>query len=156
MAKAKKTRFGWLRNASLGTAKKFDRKTEETILIQGLEFPDEIRDEIFVYGISKIIDDRQSQIAADLKMEGIPSLVAQFMEGTWKAERTGGIHVLPLVIEAIMEAKSWKVAKAQAAYRRLDDEQRQVLKANLKDEMSVIAAARIADESEEDLDDLLS
>lgn len=157
MAKRQKTRFGWHRKASEGTAEKFDRKTEETILIQGRDFPQEIQDEMFVYGISKIIDDRQSQVAADDKMEGIPALVTQFMEGTWKSIRTGGIHLLPIVIEAIMEVKDWKVAKAQSAYRKLDEEQRVVLKDNLKDEMLAIAAARKLDEGdEEDFGDLLT
>ena len=89
-------------------------------------------------------------------MDTAQALVDQLMAGKWKAERTGGIHILPLIIEAIMDAKGWKVAKAQAAYRKLDDEQRAVIKTNLKDEMAAIHEARLADETDEDLEDLLS
>lgn len=155
MAKAKKTRFGWNRNASLGTAEKIDRVTEETILIKGREFPEEIQDEIFVYGISKITDDRQSQVPADHKMEGIPALVAQFMEGMWKAERTGGARFLPTVVEAIAQIKGCSIASAQAAYRGLDDEQKVVLKTNLADTILEIEEAR-KDADIPELDDMLS
>ena len=109
-----------------------------------------------IYGLTKILDDRGSQVPADLKIEYCQVLVAQMEAGNWKAERTGGIHLLPLIIEAIMEAKGWKVAKSQEAYRKLDDAQRLVLKESLSARMLKIADARKADESEETLDDLLS
>ena len=155
MAKAKQ-RFTWDRNATNGIARKADTATGETFTTALDRFPEVIQEEIAVYGLTKIFDDRGSQVPADEKIAFCQALQTQMEAGNWKAERTGGIHLLPLVIEAIMEAKGWKVAKAQAAYRKLDDEQRVVLKTNLAESMAEIAEARKADETEEDLDDLLS
>ena len=155
MAKAKQ-RFTWDRNATTGTAIKEDSETNERFETALHMFPEVIQENIAVYGLSKIFDDRLSQVSPDDKIVECATLQAQMEAGNWKAERVGGIHVLPLIIEAIMEAKGWKVAKAQGAYRKLDDEQRTVLKDNLKDEMAGIQEARKADEGDEDLDDLLS
>jgi len=155
MAKAKQ-RFTWKRNATYGTVLKTDTTTGEKFSTALDQYPEVIQENIAVYGLTKVFDDRGSQVPADEKIAFCITLQAQMEEGNWKAERTGGIHVLPLIIEAIMEAKGWKVAKAQKAYRALDEEQRAVLKTNLADEMSVIAEARKADEGDEDLDDLLS
>ena len=46
MAKAKQ-RFAWRREASNGTAIKVDQSTDETLRIDGMEFPQAIREEIF-------------------------------------------------------------------------------------------------------------
>lgn len=154
MAKAKQ-RFSWQRNADKGLAIKVDGETNTALEIDGTHFPQAIQDEIFVYGISKIIDDRLSQVAAGLKMDQAKKLVAQFLAGEWKAERTAGARFLPTVIEAIAQIKGCSVAAAQAAYRGLDDEQRIVLKGNLAEEISAIEEAR-SKADEVGLDDLLS
>ncbi len=154
MAKAKQ-RYSWQRNADKGLAIKVDSKTNTALEIDGNSFPEKIQAEIFVYGISKIIDDRLSQVAADLKMDQAKELVKQFLAGDWKAERVAGARFLPTVIEAIAQIKGCSVAAAQAAYRGLDDEQRIVLKGNLAETISAIEEAR-SKAAEVGLDDLLS
>ena len=154
MAKAKQ-RFSWQRKANKGLAIKVDSETNTALEIDGTKFPTEIAAEIFVYGISKIIDDRLSQVAADLKMSQAKKLVEQFLAGDWKAERTAGARFLPTVVEAIAQIKGCSVASAQAAYRGLDDEQRIVLKGNLAETISAIEEAR-SKAAEVGLDDLLS
>lgn len=156
MPKKAEQRFTWNRNPTNGTVVKTDTVTGETFETSLDLYPDEIQENFTVYGITKIFDDRNSQVPADEKIAYCQVLQQQLIAGNWKAERTGGIHLLPLIIEAIMEEKAWKVAKAQAAYRKLDDEQRAVIKGNLRDRMLKIADARKADDSEESLDDLLS
>jgi hypothetical protein len=135
---------------------KTDTITGETFETSLELYPDVIQENFTVYGITKIFDDRGSQVPADEKILFCQALQAQLIAGNWKAERTGGIHLLPLVIEAIMEEKGWKVAKAQEAYRKLDEEQRVIIKSNLKARMLAIAEARKADDSEASLDELLS
>ncbi len=154
MAKAKQ-RFSWDRIASDGVAIKIDGSTNETIQITLSDFPQGIQDEISVYGLSKIVDDRLSQVPADMKMSQVEGLVNQLMAGDWKAERTGGIRFLPAVIEAIKQAKGCTIAAAQDAYRELDDEQRIVLKTNLADQILKIEEAR-KEAAAVDLEDLLS
>ena len=134
---------------------KVDSQTEDQFEIRLDDLPEVIQQEVAVYGLSKIIDDRLSQVPADLKIPQAFLLKDQLVAGNWKAERTGGIHLLPLVIEAIMAAKGCKAAAAQEAYRQLDEAQRIVLKDNLGPRMSQIAEAR-KDAPEVELDDLLS
>ena len=153
MAKAKQ-RFSWDRNATTGIAVKVDGDSGDKLEIDPHQFPEVIQQEIAVYGLSKIVDDRLSQVPASDKMTAAAELVTQFTAGNWKAERTGGIHLLPLVVEAIIQHKGCSVAQAQSAYRLLDDESRIVLKENLADTMSEIAEARKAAD-EVTLDDLI-
>lgn len=155
MAQKAKQRFTWDRNATTGEAIKTDTSTGETFAVTLDQFPEEIQGSIAVYGLTKILDDRGSQVPADQKIEYCKVLVTQMEQGNWKAERTGGIHLLPLVIEAIVSKKGCSVAKAQEAYRQLDEEQRLVLKGNLATDMAEIAEARKAADDVA-LDDLLS
>ena len=154
MAKAKQ-RFSWDRNATKGTATKVDTVAEAKFTFDGFDLPKVIQEEIFVYGLSKIIDDRLSQVHSDLKLDQARALFDQFKAGNWKAERTAGARFLPTVVEAIAQIKGCSVASAQAAYRGLDEEQRVVLKGNLAEKISAIEEAR-SKAAEVGLDDLLS
>lgn len=155
MAQKAKQRFTWNRNATNGEAIKTDTSTSETFVINLEQFPEEIQAEMAVYGMTKIFDDRGSQVPADEKISYCQVLQAQMEAGNWKAERTGGIHLLPIVIEAVIAAKGCSPAQAQLAYRLLDEEQRIVLKTNLAESMVKIAEARSAAQDIQ-LDDLLS
>ena len=150
-----KQRFKWLRDAAKKFAVKVDSATDQELAIDGNALPKEIQDEIFVYGISKIVDDRLSQVPADLKMDTAQKLVDQFMAGEWKAERTVGARILPAIIEAIVQVKGCSPAAAQLAHRRLDDEQKIVLAGNLAKQVAAIKEAR-SKAAEVGLDDLLS
>ena len=155
MAQKAKQRFTWNRNATNGEAIKTDTSTGEMFEVNLDQFPEEIQAEIAVYGLTKILDDRGSQVHADQKIAFCGELVSQMEAGNWKAERTGGIHLLPVVIQAIVESKGCSITAAQTAYRLLDDEQRVVLKTNLAISMAEISETRKAEEDVE-LDDLLS
>lgn len=154
MAKKAKQRFSWKRNATTGIAVKIDGDTGDKMEIGLGQFPQVIQQEIAVYGLSKIVDDRLSQVPASMKIAEAVKLVAQFIAGNWKAERTGGIHLLPLVIDAIILEKGCSVTQAQAAYRLLDDEQKIVLKEALATRMAEVAEARKGAD-EVTLDDLI-
>lgn len=148
-------RYSWRRNASEGIAVKVDSVTEETLTIDGKSFPEEIRAEIFVYGISKIIDDRLSQVDATDKIAETRKLVAQFKSGEWKAERVAGARQLAAVIIVIMNELGCSVHQAQAAWRKKDDAGKTALKVALAPKiLEVEEARRTADEVS--LDQLLS
>ena len=141
MAKAKQ-RFAWRREASNGTAIKVDQSTDETLRIDGMEFPQAIREEIFVYGISKIIDDRLSQVAPDAKMSEARTLVAQLISGEWKAERVGGARQLAAIIIVIMNELGCSVHQAQAAWRKQDDAEKAALREALAEKVQQVEEAR--------------
>ncbi len=148
-------RYSWRRNANEGIAVKVDSVTEETLTIDGKSFPEEIRAEIFVYGISKIIDDRLSQVAADDKIAETRKLVAQLKSGEWKAERVAGARQLAAVIIVIMNELGCSVHQAQDAWRKKDDAGKKALREVLAPKiLEVEEARRTADEVS--LDDLLS
>ena len=148
-------RYAWRRDANNGIAVKVDSETEETVIINGRDFPDEIQSEIFVYGISKIIDDRLSQVEASLKIAETRKLVAQLMSGEWKAERVAGARQVAAIIIVIMNELGCSVHQAQTAWRKKDDAGKAALKQALAPKiLAVEEARRTADEVS--LDALLS
>ena len=110
--------------------------------------------DVAVYGLGKVLQDRNSQVDADGKLDAMNKTYAALSGGQWKAERTVGARFLPPVIEAIGKRKGCSVAAAQAAYRALDEAQRQVLRENLAEDIAAIEQAR-KEASEVSLDDLI-
>lgn len=148
-------RYSWRREASNGIAIKVDSVTEETVTIDGYGFPDDIQKEFFVYGISKLIDDRLSQVPASEKIAETRKLVAQLKSGEWKAERVAGARQLAAVIIVIMNELGCSVHQAQAAWRKKDDDGKAMLRVALATQIAEVEAARrTADEVS--LDGLLS
>ena len=145
MAQKAKQRFSWDRNPTTGIAIKKDGDTGETLEIRLDSFDDDIQDHMSVYGLTKVCDDRCSGFSADNKLEATRDLIAQFLKGDWKAEKVGGIHVLPVIIGAIQIKRGWSVTQAQLAYKKLDEEQRAYLRINLASEMAQVIETRSAE-----------
>lgn len=153
MAKSKQ-RFAWTYDHAESTVKVVDSASDTDYTFEYSELPEEIADRVAVYGLGKVLQDRNSQVDADGKIAGMVKTYESLVSGQWKAERSVGARFLPAVIEAIATVKGCSVAAAQAAYRALDDAQRVVLKENLAEEIAKVEAKRAAAE-DVDLDDLI-
>lgn len=157
MATKAKQRFTWLRDAKSMLIEKIDKFTasaEDPKLALRQEFdladlPESIRDEMTVYGATKIIDDRNSQVAADDKMTAALKVWAQFIAGVWIAPKSGGGGFTPPIITVIMQKMNASLSEAQASYRKLDKAQKDALKEANK---GSIAAVVEAQQSENTLD----
>ena len=154
MAKAKQ-RFSWAYNHEDSTATVVDNQTEETEVYDFSSLPTMIQQRVQVYGLGKVLQDRNSQVSADGKLAGMTVTFKSLADGQWKAERSFGSRLLPAYIEAIVDAKGCSPAAAQKAYRALDDESKSALRLNLSDQIKAIEKARESAE-EVELDDLTS
>jgi len=151
----KTTRFTWDRNATDGTAIKTDTVTGETAEFSLAEYPEEIRAEMAIYGLTKIYDDRHSQIPLEGKMAELQVLTDQMMSGKWKADRVVGARVTPPIISVIMALKGVGVSAAQKAWRAQTDERKAELTEALADEIKAEIARREASDTPS-LDDVSS
>lgn len=88
-----------------------------------------------VYGLTKILDDRHSQLPPDDKMAELPGLVKQLMGNKWKADRVSGPKTTPPIIDVIMVLKGCTVSAAQKAWSAQSDERKAELLESLKDEI---------------------
>ena len=153
MAKAKQ-RFSWTYNHEAGTAEVKDNETESVELYDYNDLPETIRDQVAVYGLGKVLQDRNSGTAADEKLAGMTATYTSLAAGQWKAERTFGARLLPAIIEVIGKAKGCTVTQAQAAWRACDDAMKLALKEKFAEECLAIEEARKATD-EVTLDDLV-
>ena len=153
MAKAKQ-RFSWTYNHEAAIAKVIDSVTKNEALYSFAELPETIRDQVAVYGLGKVLQDRNSGVDADAKMDGMTKTYESLSSGQWKADKVMGARFLSPVIEAIGKRKGCSVSAAQAAYRALDDTQKIALKEALAEDIQAIVDARAAAE-EVDVSDLL-
>ena len=139
-----KQRFSWDRDPATGIITKTDGETKQSIIIDLNQFDEDIQSKMFVYGGSKIYDDRLSQIPAAVKMQSVGTLTEQFLGGKWKSDKTIGDRFMPPIIQVIMNAQGCTVSVAQAAYKALDEESRVVLKEAQADAIADVIAAREA------------
>lgn len=153
MAKAKQG-FSWAYNHDEMSVTVTDKSTEESVTYDASDLPQQISEQSLLYGIGKLLQDRNSQVAAAEKMPAFDRTWKQLCDGIWKAERTIGARFLPAIVEAIAKRKGCSVAAAQAAYRSLDDAQKAVLKENLAEDIAKIEEARAA-QADVTLDDLI-
>lgn len=152
---ARSQRYKWLRDAASGIIQKIDTATDREIEIDLNQFDPTIKAEMFVYGGTKIIDDRLSQVDTDDKMDAVETIIVQFRDGKWKADKVVGARMLPPVIEIIMRVKGWKVSKAQKSWAAQDDQTKAAILENYKDEIEEIKDER-KDAEEGSLDDMAS
>lgn len=131
-----------------------DSVTEQEITWDFSELPTEIQQRVQVYGLGKVLQDRNSQVSADGKIDGMSKTFDSLSSGQWKAERTVGARFLPPVIEVIGKLKGCSVAAAQAAYRALSDDEKATLRDNLAEQIQEVEKARAA-QDEVSLDDLI-
>lgn len=155
MAKKAKQRFSWTYNHDRGQATVTDTIEDVTVTYDLTQLPDVIRERIEVYGLGKVLQDRNSGTPAANKITGMTETFKSLESGSWKAERTFGARLLPPVIEVIGKRKKCSVAAAQAAYRALDDAEKVALKEALVEEIQAVLEARATAE-EIDLTDLIS
>ena len=153
MAKAKQG-YSWAYNHEAMKVVVTDKASEDNAAFLAEDLPEDIRDRALLYGIGKLLQDRNSQVAAADKMSAFGKTWDQLTDGTWKQERTFGARLLPAVVEAIAKRKGCSAAAAQKAYRALDDAAKQVIRENLAEDIKAIEAAR-AGASEVSLDDLI-
>lgn len=152
----KKVRFKWIYDVATKLVTVTDTITgkEQSYAIQ--ELPENIQEQIELYGVGKILQDRASSVDADDKFEAWAGQWSFFMDGKWKKPRTfSGARTVSAVIEVLAKVKGVSIPQAQKAWSAAPEELREALKLKFEAEIKAIEQARKDDEADIDLEDLL-
>ena len=138
----------------------YESETEsDSAVFDFAELPDDIAPRVSLYGLAKVLSDRNSQVKENpkAKLDGMREVMERFRAGEWEAERTGGgLGVVSAEVQAIAELKGISIPDAQAALKAYDRETRQRILASSKvqERAKAIKTKREAAQPQK-LDDLL-
>lgn len=97
------------------------------------DIAENLRRQVGLYGLSKLLQDRTSETAAGPgKVAAMKELLEQLKAGVWEKERKVGAPVVSAEVEALAEIKGISVAEAQAALRTYSKDVRAKILSNEK------------------------
>lgn len=137
------------------------KKREDDSVVETAEFPASdihanLRTDVGLYGLSKLLQDRTSQVdAGPGKIAAMRELADQLKAGVWEKERKVGAPIVSAEVEALAQLKQITVPEAQGALRAYSKEVRAKILANprIVEAAAAIRAAR-ASATAVTLDDL--
>lgn len=109
----------------------------EPVTQEVFEFADvhqELRDEVSLYGLQKLLMDRTSQITDSLrgKLTGMLEVMQSLKAGEWRAERETGPRSVSAEVEALAQLKGASIPAIQKSLAAYIEEQRKKILANAK------------------------
>lgn len=133
------------------------RQSAETFLFNDLPEDGDIRDQVSLYGLKKLLSDRTSAVVDKVeKLREMVLVMDMLAEGTWAKERVVGAMITGVAVEALAQLRGMSIPQVQAALAAYDKDKRELILGN---EAVVKLAAEIkAARTEEELanfDDLL-
>lgn len=133
-----------------------DTVVESETFLAG-EIGENVRGDVALYGLSKLLQDRSSDTPAGPgKLAAMREVMELLKAGTWERERKAGAPVVSAEVEALAEIKNISVAEAQAALRKYSKETRDQILANPKIVERAAAIRERRGKAEVSLDDLTS
>lgn len=103
----------------------------ETETFEARSIPDNIKTNVALYGLSKLLQDRSSDTdSGPDKLDAMREVYTMLREGKWEKERRAGSPVVSAEVEALAGIKKITVAQAQAALRKYTKEQRDKILSN--------------------------
>ena len=110
----------------------FERKGEDRETIDRETFKlDDITDEaistkVHLYGFSKLLQDRTSDLSSDpQRLDGMKEVAARLAEGQWEKEREASGPTVSPYVEALAQLKNVSVAAIQKSLKGYEPEARQ-------------------------------
>lgn len=105
----------------------------ETLEVKASDVAENIRMDVGLYGLSKLLQDRTSEVPAGPgKTASMSEVLALLRAGTWEKERQVGAPVVSAEVEALAEIYSKTVPQIQAALKGYSAEQRKGILASPK------------------------
>lgn len=136
-----------------------ERESDETIDTHSFsagDVHDDLKHLTALYGLSKLLQDRSSDVKTGPdKLSAMKAVAEQLQGGQWQKERKVGAPTVSAEVEALAQFKSISIPQAQAALRRYDKAQREQILSH----ESIVALAKTIREAREgedvaSLDDL--
>lgn len=138
-----------------------DRESDKTVLTKTYEAAKvhaNLRAQVGLYGLSKLLFDRTSDVnftdeavTPERKIAALDEVFDLLGTGVWEKERKGGAPVVSAEVEALAEVKGVSVSEIQVALRKYTKEQREKILANPK-VVELAAAKRKARDAAESMD----
>lgn len=92
---------------------------------------DTVRDNVNLYGLSKLIQDRSSEVkAGPEKLSALREVFEQLVAGQWEKARVVGTPIVSAEIEALAQIKGIDIPTAQKALKQYDKEQKERILSN--------------------------
>jgi len=145
------------------TLKSKDEETEAVDVVDTKAYGfnsvhENLRNQTALYGLSKLIQDRSSDVKAGPdKLQAMQEVLEQLTEGKWEKARVVGAPTVSAEVEALAEVKGISIPDAQKALRKYDKAQREQILGNpaIVERAKAIRARR--EEAEDvSLDDLVA
>lgn len=122
MAKAKQ-RFSWAYNRETRSVTVKDTVTGQETEFALDDLPAGIPEQLELYGLGKVLQDRTSQDAAEVKVDRMVKVFDRLAEGHWKAERKGGgLGVVPAYITHMEALYGFDTYTAQMSWKASSDD----------------------------------
>jgi len=143
-------------NQTKGKGKEREIVAFKEYSVEGL--PEDSVNFVTAYGLSKLLQDRVSQVDAEDKLEAMDEVFTNLIEGKLKKDRVVGAPIVSVFVEALARVKHCTIPEVQKAMKDLSDEQKDTLKKNpqVVELMAKIKLERESSEAEVSFDDLIS
>lgn len=90
-----------------------------------------VRDAVNLYGLSKLVQDRSSEVkAGPEKLAALREVFDQLVAGQWEKARVVGTPIVSAEIEALAQLKGVDIPTIQKALKQYDKEQKERILAN--------------------------
>lgn len=137
-----------------------ERETDtvtDTQAFKAADVHESLRSAVALYGLSKLLQDRSSDIKTGPdKLAGMQAVMQQLAEGKWQKERKVGSSTVSAEVEALAQFKGLTIPQAQAALRKYDKAARlQILGHDKIQELAAQIREARSNEDVADLGDLI-
>lgn len=130
-------------------------KEIDTASFAGAGIHDDIKGQVFLYGLSKLLQDRSSDTkAGPEKLAAMQDVYDQLVDGKWERERKAGSPTVSAEVEALARIKGVGVADIQRALSKFSKEQKEKVFENTEVQRIAAEIRSSRDATEVDLSDL--
>lgn len=143
----------------IATLREKDEKDEfislDTKAFSLSSIPSEVRAFTDLYGLSKLVQDRASQVpAGPAKLDEMQSVFESLVAGNLERERKAGAPTVSAEVEALAAIKGCSVADIQKSIRKYTKEQKEKIFANPAVVAKAAELRKVRETTEIDLDDM--
>ena len=129
-------------------------------VVETREYPttglgEEIASKVFLYGWSKLLQDRANSHEVGIpRLNGMSDVSEQLMGGKWEKERKYSPRMVSLFEQAVAKVQGIDVVTAQKSLARYSEEEREQIKANARIQEAMEEIRSTGEETSQEAPDL--
>ena len=107
------------------------RQSAESFDFNDLPEDGDIRDQVSLYGLKKLLSDRTSAVTDKIeKLAGMREVMLMLRNGVWSKERVVGATITGVAVEALAQLREMSIPQVQVALAAYDKDKREQILAN--------------------------